>query len=211
VLSWESDGKGFLWIFSDLQEPFFYFPEVSMKAILVEKIGDFKIRDIAILHPGVDEVLLKVSVTGLCRTDLKLIRVGHHDLLLPRIPGEEVVGTVEEIGCGVKGFSKNQRVYVYPGRSCGICAPCRTGAENLCSSMEIMGFHRHGGFAEYVVAPAKSLITIPDSLSDEEAVFAEPLSCCVNALELSRITKGETIGIWGRGQPVCSLPELLLP
>jgi L-iditol 2-dehydrogenase len=170
-----------------------------MKAILVEKIGRFEIRDLIIPRPKADEVLLNVSVTGLCRTDLKLIRVGHRDLLLPRIPGEEVVGTIEEIGCNVNGFVKNQRVYVYPGRSCGVCAPCRMGAENLCSSMEIMGFHRHGGFAEYVVAPAKSLIPIPDGLSDEEAVFVEPLSCCINALELSRIARGQTIGIWGAG------------
>ncbi|HEX2966364.1 MAG TPA: alcohol dehydrogenase catalytic domain-containing protein [Syntrophorhabdaceae bacterium] len=181
-----------------------------MKAILVEKVGSFEIRHMAIPQPKADEVLLRVSVTGLCRTDLKLIRVGHRDLLLPRIPGEEVVGIIKEIGCNVNGFSKNQRVYVYPGRSCGVCAPCMMGAENLCSSMEIMGFHRHGGFAEYVVAPAKSLIPIPDGLSDEEAVFAEPLSCCINALELSRITKDQTIGIWGAGPAGALLARLAI-
>ena len=170
-----------------------------MKAILVERIGDFEIRDMAVPCPKPDEVLLKVSVTGLCRTDLKLIRFGHRDLVLPRIPGEEVVGTIKEIGRQVEGFSKGQRVYVYPGKSCGACVPCRTRAENLCSSMEIMGFHRDGGFAEYVAAQAKSLIAIPDGLSDEEAVFAEPLSCCLNALELSRLAEDETIGIWGAG------------
>jgi L-iditol 2-dehydrogenase len=170
-----------------------------MKAILVERIGNFRICDLPIPQPKADEVLLKVSVAGLCRTDVKLIRVGHRDLVLPRVPGEEVVGVVVETGHGVKGFRKDQRVYVYPGRSCGACPPCRSGAENLCTSMEIMGFHRDGGFAEYVVAPARSLIPISDRLSDEEAVFAEPLSCCLNALELSRITEGETIGIWGAG------------
>lgn len=170
-----------------------------MKAIMVERIGDFRICDVPIPRPKADEVLLEVSVTGLCRTDLKLIRTGHRDLVLPRIPGEEVVGVVVEAGPGVKGFRKGQRVYVYPGRSCGACLPCKAGAENLCTSMEIMGFHRHGGFAEYVVAPVKSLIPVPHGISDEEAVFAEPLSCCLNALELSRITKGETIGIWGAG------------
>jgi L-iditol 2-dehydrogenase len=177
----------------------FFISGGGMKAIVVERIGDFEIRDVPMRYPKPDEVLLHVSVTGLCRTDLKLIRVGHRDLVLPRIPGEEVVGVVVETGHGAEAFQQGQRAFVYPGQSCGICSPCRAGAENLCTSMEIMGFHRDGGFAEYVVAPTKSLIPIPPGLSDEEAVFAEPLSCCLNALELSRITEEETIGIWGAG------------
>lgn len=170
-----------------------------MKAILVEKIGSFTIRDTEIPKPGTDEVLVKVHVTGLCRTDLKIIRSGHRDLVLPRIPGEEVVGAVCEMGTGVKDLTPGQRVYIYPGKSCGNCKPCLSGAENLCREMEIMGFHRHGGFAEYVVVPAKSVIPISPGLSDEKAVFAEPLSCCLNALELARLRNGEAIGIWGAG------------
>jgi L-iditol 2-dehydrogenase len=179
----------------------FYFvvKEVVMKAVVVEKIGSFKIMDVAMPVCGEDEVLIRVTVTGLCRTDLKLIRVGHRDLVLPRIPGEEVVGIIEAVGNKVEGFSVGQRVYVYPGTSCGTCAPCAAGAGNLCTSMEIMGFHRDGGFAEYVAAPAQSLIAVPDYVTDEEAVFAEPLSCCLNALELARLTRGETIAIWGAG------------
>jgi L-iditol 2-dehydrogenase len=65
--------------------------------------------------------------------------------------------------------------------------------------MKIMGFHRHGGFAEYVVAPVQSLIPLPEILTDEEAVFAEPLSCCLNALELANLNHDKTIGIWGGG------------
>jgi len=90
-------------------------------------------------------------------------------------------------------------VYAYPGISCGICVSCGRGAENLCGDMRIMGFHRDGGFAEYVLVPAKSLIPLPDTLTEEEAVFAEPLSCCLNALELANLRVNETIGIWGAG------------
>ena len=170
-----------------------------MRAIVVEQVGSFGIKNVAIPRPGHREVLIRVSVTGLCRTDLKLIRVGHRDLILPRVPGEEVVGAISEIGADVSGFSCGQRVYVYPGTSCGKCSPCKAGAENLCKDMRIMGFHRDGGFAEYVLAPVESLIPIPDGLSDEIAIFAEPLSCCLNALELARLYKGETIGVWGAG------------
>ena len=75
----------------------------EMKCIQVPEIGRFDITRVPVQTPGPDEVLIKVAVTGLCRTDLKLIRVGHRDLTLPRIPGEEVVGTVEEIRIPSRG------------------------------------------------------------------------------------------------------------
>ena len=65
--------------------------------------------------------------------------------------------------------------------------------------MRIMGFHRDGGFAEYVAAPLQSLIRVPEGLGDEEAVFAEPLSCCLNALELGGVGEGDVLGVWGAG------------
>ncbi len=172
---------------------------MEMTAVLVREIGAFELTRIALREPEDDEVLIEVEVTGLCRTDLKLIRTGHRDLTLPRVPGEEVVGVIRKVGRLVKGLEEGRRVYVYPGIWCGRCPSCRRGAENLCREMQIMGFHRDGGFAEYVIAPARSVIPVPDGLSAELAVFAEPLSCCLNALELSRIKQGETIGIWGAG------------
>ncbi len=171
----------------------------TMQAITVHKIGSFEIGRLTVPEPGRDEALLRVTVTGLCRTDLKIIRVGHRDLVLPRIPGEEVVGEVIDVGPETDSGLLGKRVYVYPGKWCGICPACMAGAENLCHSMQIMGFHRDGGFAGYVVAPLQSLIQLPDSLSDEQAVFAEPLSCCLNALELARLAPFETIAVWGGG------------
>jgi L-iditol 2-dehydrogenase len=173
--------------------------EIYMKAIVVEEIGAFSIREMDIPVPGEAEVLIRVSVTGLCRTDLKIIRAGHRDLVLPRVPGEEVVGVITMAGPGVKRVQEGQRVYVYPGTSCGSCEQCGSGAENLCEGMKIMGFHRDGGFAEYVVAPEASVIPVPENITDEEAVFSEPLSCCLNALELAGLKPGESIGIWGAG------------
>jgi len=171
----------------------------SMKAVTVSTIGSFICHERDIPRPAAGEVLVRVAVTGLCRTDLKLIRSGHRDLVLPRIPGEEVVGVVAENGPGAVRNSVGTRVYVYPGEWCGLCPACRSGAENLCREMRIMGFHRDGGFAEYVVVPEKSLIPLHDRCNFHDAVFAEPLSCCINAIELSRLTAGERIGIWGAG------------
>jgi len=170
-----------------------------MKAVVVRKVGAFSLEEIGIPEPGPGEVLIETAVTGLCRTDLKIIEVGHRDLVLPRVPGEEVVGTIRALGPGVASHHVGQRVYVYPGTSCGTCKACVQGAENLCHGMKIMGFHRDGGFADYVIAPLKSTIRIPDGCPFDHAVTAEPLSCCLNALELGGLKPGETIGIWGGG------------
>lgn len=172
---------------------------MNMECIQVREIGSFEFTRVSLPQPGFGEVLIRVEVTGLCRTDLKLIRQGHRDLILPRIPGEEVVGIVEKQGPGCAEVSEGERVYVYPGLWCGECEACRKGAENMCRRMQIMGFHRDGGFAQYVLAPERSLIPVPLGLSAEEAVFAEPLSCCLNALEMARLTEGDRVAIWGAG------------
>lgn len=172
---------------------------MNMKCIMVNRIGGFDVMDVPVRMPHADEILIRVEVTGLCRTDLKLIRLGHRDLVLPRIPGEEVVGVVSETGENVKSIKQGDRVYVYPGMWCGGCPSCRAGAENLCRNMQIMGFHRDGGFAQFVTAPAQSVIPVPEGLTAELAVFAEPLSCCLNALELGQVGPGKTVAIWGAG------------
>jgi L-iditol 2-dehydrogenase len=167
--------------------------------ILVKEIGAFAWTRTTLAAPAEGEVLVRVEVTGLCRTDLKIIRHGHRDLVLPRIPGEEVVGRIIAKGPAVAGFEIGDRVYVYPGVWCGRCAACRRGAENLCREMRIMGFHRDGGFATAVLAPAQSLIHVPADLDPDRAVLAEPLSCCLNALELGRVQGGDEVAIWGAG------------
>jgi L-iditol 2-dehydrogenase len=188
-----------------------------MQAVVIHEIGGFRLADVPVPEPGPGEALIRVSVTGLCRTDLKVVRHGHRDLTLPRVPGEEVVGEIVELGptgeaaalprdaagrsaaAGARPFAPGDRVYVYPGVWCGECPSCRSGAENLCRRMRIMGFHRDGGFAEFVAAPLQSMIRVPEGLGDEEAVFAEPLSCCLNALELGRVGEGDVLGVWGAG------------
>ncbi len=185
---------------------------VHMQAVVIREVGSFELAETPVPEPGPGEALVRVSVTGLCRTDLKVVRHGHRDLTLPRVPGEEVVGEVVRLGPAAPEaarpagaaraevpVARGDRVYIYPGVWCGECPACRRGAENLCRQMRIMGFHRDGGFAEYVAAPLQSLIPVPEGLSDEEAVFAEPLSCCLNALELGGVFTGDVLGVWGAG------------
>jgi L-iditol 2-dehydrogenase len=172
---------------------------MNNRNIVVEKIGSFIIKENKLRPCADDEVLLKVEITGLCRTDLKIIESGHRDLILPRVPGEEVVGTIIEKGKMIDRLSIGDLVYVYPGVWCGSCPACKKNAHNLCESMKIMGFHRDGGFAQYVIAPVQSLISVPKNITPSEAVFAEPLSCCLNALEKGRLDSGDKVGIWGGG------------
>lgn len=172
---------------------------MKTRCVQVPAVGRFEWTGKELRDPRKDEVLIKVEVTGLCRTDLKIIRTGHRDLVLPRIPGEEVVGNIVSRGSEADIFDIGDRVYVYPGVWCGRCPACRKGAHNLCREMQIMGFHRDGGFAEYVLAPVQSLIKVPADLTSDIAVLAEPLSCCLNALELGGVRPDSGVGIWGAG------------
>lgn len=170
-----------------------------MQAICVDKIGSFRFMQVPRPTPARDELLIRVTVTGVCRTDLKVIEKGHRDLVLPRIPGEEIVGQVVASGDPDRQDLIGRRVYVYPGTWCGTCDCCRRQAFNMCRQMRIAGFHRDGGFAEYVAVPCQTVIPLPADLADETAVFAEPLSCCLNALEQARLQATDRVCIFGGG------------
>lgn len=132
------------------------------------------VDDVAVPRPGPGEVLLRVRACGLNQVDL-LTRDGQTPahVPLPHISGTEVAGDVVEagtgMGAGVEGWSAGDRVVVDPVLSCGECSFCRTGATNMCLRGRIFGVQTHGGYAEYVVAPAAQLIRLPDTLSYADA------------------------------------------
>lgn len=161
-----------------------------MRALRLENIGDLRMKDLP--RPTVEKgrVELRVSHCAICRTDIKMWRQGQRDLALPRILGHEVAGILEETG---------ERHVVWPGESCGTCGHCLGNSENLCSSMRILGFHRDGGFAEYMAVPEGALIGIPQDLPGFIACLAEPLACGLNALSLAGLAPGQTILIFGAG------------
>jgi L-iditol 2-dehydrogenase len=161
-----------------------------MKCLLLETVGHLRPAEIPPPKPARDEILLRVSHCAVCRTDAKMWHEGHRDLILPRVLGHEICGWDETCG---------SRFVVWPGTSCGECAPCRTGLENLCRHMSILGFHRDGGFAERVSVPTSCLIPIPETLPGHLACFAEPLSCALNALEQINLSSGMTLLIYGGG------------
>lgn len=155
----------------------------------------------AMPQPGPGEVLVEVSVCGVCRTDLHL---AEGDLLPAsrRItPGHEVVGHVVGHGTGAARFEVGDRVGIAWLRStCGRCRFCRRGQENLCIEPRFTGWHEHGGFAEYAVVDEAYAYLLPDAFGDEEAA---PLLCAgivgYRALKRADVPPGGRLGIYGFG------------
>ena len=152
-----------------------------------------------------DELLVRVSACGICRTDLHVVEGELPVRLSPVIPGHQVVGRVAEIGSNVEGFSVDDRVGIaWLNRTCGKCKYCLAGRENLCEQALFTGWSVNGGFAEYAVAPASFTYPIPDSFED---IQAAPLLCagiigyrCLRLTGLSQHEwKGARMGIYGFG------------
>ncbi|KIL35491.1 alcohol dehydrogenase [Cohnella kolymensis] len=128
-----------------------------------------------------DEVLLKVETVGICGSEIEGY-LGHNSLRIPPlVMGHEFSGTVEDVGGNVDSIPLGQKAVVNPLLYCGICASCRKGLTNLCSSRRIIGIHRSGAFAEWVAVPAKAMVSIPPHMDSRRAALAEPLACSLRA------------------------------
>ena len=160
-----------------------------MRKIVLSGLQNLEIKRAEKPIPANGEVCLKVEFCGVCRTDAKMWEQGHKDLVLPRVLGHEAVCMDE----------KGSRFAVWPGNACGKCKHCTSGRENLCDKMEIMGFHRDGGFADELTACKKNLIPLPDHLPAHLACFAEPTGCVLNALSRPCPLKGDRVIIYGGG------------
>lgn len=176
-----------------------------MKTAVLENIGDLKIKTLPYPKCRPDEIIIKVAAAGICSTDSKMFFHGHRDLVFPRILGHEVCGRILETGKLVNSqYKKGINVQIAPGITCGKCVYCLNRAQNMCDNMKIFGFHYDGGFAQYMRIPEKAISSgcvnkIPSNLSFEDAVFAEPIACCINALDQMEFTRGENAVIFGAG------------
>ena len=149
--------------------------------------------------PGDNQLLLKVSACGICRTDLHVVDGDLQEPRLPLIPGHQIVGVVEAVGAGVSGFEIGQRIGVpWLGGSCGHCWYCEHDKENLCDEATYTGYQINGGFAEYTVANADYCFPIPDSYSDLDAA---PLLCAglIGYRAYRLVADCQRIGLYGFG------------
>ena len=167
--------------------------------------------EVADAQPGPGQVRIKVSVCGVCHTDLHTVEGEIHPPWLPITPGHQVVGVIDALGPGVQERHKGQRVGVpWLFSACGVCAFCRRGEENLCPQARFTGFHADGGYAETMLAEARYVLPLPDSLSDEGAA---PLLCAgivgYRSLKKADIQPGEQVGLFGFGASAHLMIQIL--
>lgn len=166
-----------------------------MKALRYED-GRLLIADAQAPHAGGGEAVVRVLVSGVCNTDLEIARgyAGFEGTL-----GHEFVGVVESSpeAPGLVG----RRVVGEINAGCGSCELCRAGDPRHCPARTVLGIvGRDGAHAEYLRLPVVNLLTVPDEISDERAVFAEPLAAACGILERVRIAEGERVCVVGDGK-----------
>jgi NADPH:quinone reductase-like Zn-dependent oxidoreductase len=132
--------------------------------------GKLELRTVADPRPGPGEVVVRVEACGLNHLDLWLEEGGLPvEVALPRTPGCEISGLIDECGPGVTDWRAGRRVAVQSNLFCGRCEFCAQGEDSLCLKSELLGVQRDGGFAEKVVVPARALVPLPDEVSFEAA------------------------------------------
>ena len=157
--------------------------------------------ELPIPEPGQGELLIRVEVCAICRTDLHVIEGDLPVHRAPLIPGHQVVGRVAALGPGPQHFKSGDRVGVaWLHAACGACSPCRRGEENLCDAPRFTGYDVDGGYAEYLVAPEAFVYPLPAAIPSRQAA---PLLCAgiigYRALRRSGLRKGERLGLYGFG------------
>ena len=152
--------------------------------------------------PGRGEVLVRVAACGLCHSDLHYMDHGVPTFKTPPLVlGHEISGTVVGVGAGVDTALVGEAVLLAPVTTCGDCTACRTGRENVCARQRMLGNTIDGGFAEYVVAPARDAYRIPPEVPMEEAcVVSDALTTAFHGVtRRARVEPGETVVVYGCG------------
>jgi len=182
----------------------------KMRAAVFEKQGSIKLREVERPKPGVGEALIRVTLTTICGTDVHILR-GEYPVKSGLIVGHEPVGVVEEVGPGVVGYEKGERVIVGAITPCGQCRACLSGAPSQCGHMgdgyEAIGGWRFGNTingcqAEYVLVPnaQANLAKIPDGLKDEDVVLCtDIMSTGLSASERGGVRLGDAVAVFAQG------------
>ncbi|MDX1754556.1 MAG: zinc-dependent alcohol dehydrogenase family protein [Marinobacter sp.] len=157
------------------------------------------LEQVEIPEPAANQLQIRVTACGLCRTDLHVVDADLKEPKLPLIPGHQIIGEVVKAGDAVTGFHPGQRLGVpWLGGSCGHCWYCQHDKENLCDEARYTGYQLNGGFAEYTVADARYCFPIPAGYTDLQAA---PLLCAglIGYRAYRLVQDSQTIGLYGFG------------
>ena len=171
-----------------------------MKAIKV--IEPFKVEIVDVPKPEIkndDDVIVRITSGGICRSDIGIYNGTNSLATYPRLIGHEFGGIVTETGKNVTSVKAGDKVAVDPVISCGHCYACRIGRHNVCSTLEVMGVHRDGGFAEFVCAPEANIHKFHKDFDESFLGLVEPFTIGVEINRRGQITKGDKVLIMGSG------------
>jgi 2-desacetyl-2-hydroxyethyl bacteriochlorophyllide A dehydrogenase len=169
-----------------------------MQAAILHGPRDLRVQPASTPALGPDDVLVRVSMAGLCGTDYR-IWTGDRPVRYPRVLGHEFVGQVAEVGAAVTRVSRGERVAVEPNYSCGECPLCREGNRNLCLDRTALGIDVDGGFAELVRLPQRCCWPVPPGMDDDDLLLTEPLAVVTRAVLRGHVRPGETAAVVGAG------------
>ena len=153
--------------------------------------------------PGPGEVVVAVSATGVCGTDVHIYEwTPGYEIMTKAMPvtlGHEFAGTVAAVGPGVEGIAAGALVAVRPSIVCGRCAACAAGNDDACTQRAGMGVTRNGGLQPLVTAPAENCVAVPGALDVEIAALAEPMTVCAEAVDTGEVRPGDRVLVLGPG------------
>ena len=172
-----------------------------MKAIrMVEPGKPLELQHIPIPAAGEEDVLVRVRAAGICHSDAHYLAGRSGMGILPITLGHEVAGEVEWVGTKVTSVKAGDRVCLHYNISCGACYYCKSGNEQFCTTVKMIGHHIDGGYAEYIAIPARNAVPLPEEISFEEgATLMCASATALHALHRGRLKAGETVAVFGVG------------
>jgi len=170
-----------------------------MKAAVFKRQNEMSVIDVPAPKAGAGEVVLKVHNCGICGSDLHAVQYGM-GMRPDTVMGHEFCGEIHELGAGVTGFSKGERVTALPFISCGECERCRRDDGMHCEGTRGLGLGQlPGGYAEFVMCGASSLLKLPDNVSSREGALVEPLSVGLHGVNRANLKPGMGVVVMGAG------------
>ncbi|HSR29627.1 MAG TPA: zinc-binding dehydrogenase [Anaerolineae bacterium] len=172
-----------------------------MKTVRLVEIGrPLQMQEIPIPKVGTRDILVRIRAAGICHSDVHY-RAGTSSVgPLPQTLGHEIAGVVEEVGSEVTRVAAGDRVCLHYMVTCGECHYCRTGNEQFCVEGRMLGKHLDGGYAEFIVVPARTAVPLADQVSFEHgAALMCSSATSLHALRKARLQPGETVAIFGTG------------
>lgn len=180
-----------------------------MRAVILEGPHAWKVGDAPERSPDAEEVVVAVAQCGICGTDRHTLAGDNALVRYPAVSGHEFVGTVIETGADASWLPVGTRVAVDPSRSCGHCRYCHEGRANLCPEKGGYGSRYPGGFAERSTVLARACHPLPDHVSWDAAVLAEPLACVLHGVDRVSGAQGSDSVVVGAG-PIGLLTAVVL-